>query len=693
MGNDPESFRHWRIMPQSSGVLWLSLDVADKGINTLSREVLEELDRILDDLPGRQPAGVVICSGKANGFIAGADVTEFSKFVNPPDTLKLIERVHATFNKLEKLPFPTACLVQGFCLGGGLELALACRSRIAVDKPSTQFGFPEIKLGIHPGFGGTVRLTRLIGSIPAMDLMLSGRSVDARRALRIGLVDSVVPERQMARAAQAAVLQVPSHNKSRFSRFLERTYFPRILLAGYLKRSVGRRVARGHYPAPYALIDLWRRFGGNPDVMYREEARSVADLVSGPTAQNLIRIFLLQERLKNLGRNIKFLPRSVHVIGGGTMGGDIAAWCALQGLRVTIQDIEPRRLAAAVKRASGLFHKKIRDRRLAQETADRFIPDLRGDGVGRADIVIEAIFEDAAAKQELYRKIEPQMRKDALLATNTSSIPLEDLGEVLQNPGRFVGLHFFNPVAKMQLVEVVQGRAVESECFSRAIRFVTAINRLPLPVVSSPGFLVNRILTPYLLEAVAMEQEGIPASDIDRAACEFGMPMGPILLADTVGLDICLSVARNLSGQFKMDVPKRLENLVARGRLGKKSDHGFYDYEDGKPVAHKRKVETHAEGNLADRLILRLLNESIACRREGVVADGDLLDAGTVFGTGFAPFRGGPLEYIRTEGVDAVLARLKAMEKIHGSRFASDPGWDELPKQEIKQEFFVGPQE
>jgi len=418
--------------------------------------------------------------------------------------------------------------------------------------------------------------------------------------------------------------------------------------------------------------------------MYREEARSAADLVTGGTAKNLVRVFLLQERMKALGRNGECSPRFVHVIGGGTMGGDIAAWCALHGLRVTIQDVEHQRLAVAVKRASNLFRNKLREPRLVKDALDRFTPDLRGDGITRADLVIEAIFEDVTAKQALYQQIEPRMREDALLATNTSSLPLETLGESLRNPGRFVGLHFFNPVAKMLLVEVVRGKAVDVEDLNRANRFVTAIGRLPLPVTSSPGFLINRILTPYLLEAVIMEQEGIAPEDVDRAAREFVMPMGPILLADTVGLDICLSVARILTGHFGTEVPKRLENLVGMGRLGKKSGHGFYAYEKGKPVASKKRIGSVPADDIADRMILRLLNEAIACWREGIVADSDLLDAGVIFGIGFAPFRGGPLHYIRTEGVEALHARLMALEKRHGNRFAADPGWRELLRQEMR---------
>jgi 3-hydroxyacyl-CoA dehydrogenase/enoyl-CoA hydratase/3-hydroxybutyryl-CoA epimerase len=691
MRNDLKTYRHWQTKQENDGILWLTLDQSDKDINTLSREVLAELSQILDNIPQLQPAGMVIRSGKPNGFIAGADVTEFSSIVDSSEALKLIEWVKSIMDRLERLPFPTICLVRGFCLGGGLELALACRSRIAIDVPKTIFGLPEIKLGIHPGFGGTVRLIRLIGPIRALGMMLTGKSVDARRACKINLVDSVVADGELTDGLRSAILQAPLRKKYGFVHFLLWVWFMRFLLARYLRRKIAKRAARKHYPAPYALIDLWEHSGGDPAALFRAESRSAADLITGTTAQNLIRVFLLRERLKASGRMSEFSPDSVHIIGGGTMGGDIAAWCALHGLRATIQDIVPERLEAASQRAGILFRNNIAEPRLMEEAQNRFVPDIHGDGIAEADIVIEAIYEDSRAKQKLYRRIEPQMKEKALLATNTSSIPLEELAQSLENPGRFVGIHFFNPVAKMQLVEVVRGKAADEEALKRAISFVAAIRRLPLPVHSSPGFLVNRILTPYLLEAISIEQEGIPAADIDRAACEFGMPIGPILLADSVGLDICLSVARILAAHFRIEVPKRLENLVAAGDLGKKSGRGFYRYKGGKSVVPKKKPASDPTPELADRLMLRLLNEALACVREGVVADGDLLDAGAIFGIGFPPFRGGPLHYIRTEGFEAIFTRIKAFEKRYGSRFAPDRGWQEWLEQEIRHQSPIRP--
>jgi 3-hydroxyacyl-CoA dehydrogenase / enoyl-CoA hydratase / 3-hydroxybutyryl-CoA epimerase len=679
MTTEAAAYRHWQGVRDRDGIVWLTFDRAERSINTLSGEVLTELDRFLDDLVRTPPVGLVIRSGKESGFIAGADVTEFGAITDRDRALPLIERGQAIMARLEGLPFPTLCLIHGFCLGGGLELALACRWRIAAATPETRLGLPEVNLGIHPGFGGTVRLTRLIGPLRALELMLTGRSVDSRKARKLGLVDYAVPVRLLENAARATILHAPSPVPPGPLTTLCNSALLRPPIAWYLKRQVARRAHRAHYPAPYALIDLWFRHGNDPAAMYRAEASSVAGLVTGPVSRNLVRLFLLRERLRAVGREGESAPRHLHVVGGGVMGGDIAAWCALQGLRVTVQDVDLARLGRVMARAAALFRKKLKEPRLVTAALDRLIPDPAGDGIPWADVVIEAIFEDADAKRALYRSIEPRLKEGAILATNTSSIPLEELAPALARPERLVGLHFFNPVARMELIEVVRGSATAPETVARAAAFAGAIGRLPLPVKSSPGFLVNRVLMPYLLEAVLMETEGIPAPAIDRAAVGFGMPVGPIALADTVGLDVCLAVARILAGHLGTAVPGRLEELVAAGRLGKKSGRGFYDYREGRAVAPDAGKGEQPPADLERRLMLRLVNEAVACLREGVTTDADLLDAGVVFGTGFAPFRGGPLRYLRSAGAAELHRELEALAARYGSRFAPDAGWGELP--------------
>ncbi|MBK5274181.1 MAG: hypothetical protein JJE30_03920 [Desulfuromonadales bacterium] len=536
-------------------------------------------------------------------------------------------------------------------------------------------------LGIHPGFGGTLRSIRLVGPLAALEMMLTGRTLAARQALKIGLVDYVVPERHLDNALRALLAAPQAPRRLPLRERLAGLPLARPIVAHFLRRSVAGKADPRHYPAPYALIELWLGFGRDQAANYQAEAQSVARLITGSSARNLVRVFLLQERLKAQGKVDGDRPRAIHVVGGGVMGGDIAIWCALQGLRVTIQDLDKARLGQVVKRGHLLFTRLLKERRAVEAALDRLVPDPDGHGIVRADLVIEAIFENADAKRELYRRLEPRMRPDAVLASNTSSIPLEELAGCLSHPERLVGLHFFNPVDKMQLVEVVAMAASDATALARAAALVLAIKRLPLPVRSSPGFLVNRILMPYLLEAVTLVEEGVSPALIDRAATDFGMPMGPIRLADAVGLDICLSVAGIFARHYNTVVPSRLEELVAAGHLGRKSGRGFYEY--GK--SHDSKATAGGSppsAEIGDRIMLRLLNEAVACWREQVVADADLLDGGVIFGSGFAPFRGGPMQHIRDAGPEELYARLCELAERHGARFAPDSGWQELIKQQ-----------
>ncbi len=670
-----KSYRNWHWTRDEEEIVWLSIDKADASTNVLSADVLEELYEILNALRNDRPKGLVIRSAKPGSFIAGADINEFTQLGGRQDAAELIGRGQAVLDRLEALELPTVAMIKGFCLGGGMELALACRYRIADEDAKTKLGLPEVKLGIHPGFGGTVRLPPLIGAPAAMDLMLSGRMVSARAAKRLGMIDYALPERRLEDAARALINDEPAPHKATGWRAWTNSAPVRPLLARVFRKQVAKKARPDHYPAPYALIDLWLRHTGDARRMMREEAASVARLVTGETAQNLVRVFFLQEQMKSLGKKRDIDPRHVHVIGGGVMGGDIAAWCAMKGLNVTIQDRSHEAIARVIKRAHALYKKKLRKPLLVRAALDRLMPDIEGVGVARADVVIEAIFEDVEAKQGLYREVEPKMKKGALLATNTSSIPLEVLGSCLAQPNRLVGLHFFNPVAQMQLVEIVKTDATEAEVVKQASAFCRHIDRLPLPVRSAPGFLVNRVLMPYLLEAVTLVEEGVPAAVVDRQALAFGMPMGPIELADTVGLDICLSVARILGKELGLPVPPRLESMVAEGKLGRKNGQGFYRYEKGKKSKPMVDKSYNPPEDLTDRMMMRFLNEAVACLREGIVANEDLLDGGVIFGTGFAPFRGGPMHYIEQQGRDKLLQKLEQLHERHGERFAPDPGW------------------
>ncbi|MGQ0656767.1 MAG: 3-hydroxyacyl-CoA dehydrogenase NAD-binding domain-containing protein [Chromatiales bacterium] len=669
------AYRHWRLERDKDDLAWASIDKAEARTNVLSAEVFDELERLLDALERSPPRGLVIRSGKCNGFIAGADISEFTVINTEAEALRLVQRGQAVFDRIEALSVPTVCQIHGFCLGGGLELALACWYRIALDDASTRIGLPEVKLGIHPGYGGTVRLTQLIGAQASMDLMLSGKAVDARKAAKLGIVDLAVPARQLDDATVGLLQERPARKRpGRVAAMLSHP-LARPALVKYLTRQVAKKAAPQHYPAPYAIIDLWEKYAGEPRRMMDEEAVSCARLAVTDTARNLVRVFFLQERLKGLGRSEYTGARHVHVIGAGVMGGDIAAWCAMQGMQVTLHDREPRFIAPAMKRAASLYEKRIRDPRRRRRVQDSLCPDHQGMGVFHADVVIEAIVENVEAKRTLYESIEAKMKPDALLATNTSSIPLDQLSQTLQRPERLVGLHFFNPVPVMQLVEVISTPSTAPEPIERALAFTRAIDRLPLPCRSSPGFLVNRILTPYLLEAVYLVSQGMAPEFVDAAAEDFGMPMGPVELADTVGLDICLAVGENLARSFSMAVPDLLREKVAQKALGKKAGRGFYEYRRGRRVAQARRPDTASLEPARERLIYRLLNEATACLREGIVADANLVDAGMIFGAGFAPFRGGPLHYARSLGIDKVTLHLNDLAARHGARFRADAGW------------------
>ena len=632
--------KHWQVNKEENGIVVATLDKAGESANSLSAEVLAEFAQILDQLDTYPPAALIVRSGKAAGFIAGADIQEFTQLDSAEKGRELVERGWNLFNRLAAVRYPTLALVRGHCLGGGLELALACRYLLAVDEPGTKMGLPEVMLGIFPGWGGMLRLPERVGPAAGLDMMLTGKTIDAKRAKKMGLADDCVPPRVMEQAARQLVL---SGQPRRELPIMER------MLAGPLKRvvangarkQVAAKARREHYPAPYAIIDIWEKHNGN--------ALAAPELVDGivrsPTARNLVRVFFLQERLKGFGKDATFRARRVHVIGAGVMGGDIAAWCAQRGLTVTLQDQGIERIAPAIKRAHERIGRRIRDKLQLRAVMDRLIPDPEGAGAAHADVVIEAIFENLEAKHALLRQLDAVMRPDAVLATNTSSLRLEDLRTVLRRPERLVGIHFFNPVALMPLVEVVAAEGGDPAVVQAACAFVRQIDKLPLPVRSEPGFLVNAVLAPYMLEAMRAVDEGIAPETVDEAMLAFGMPMGPIELIDTVGLDIAMAAGQQLAGGA--ETPRCLLARAEKKQLGKKSGHGFYAWRDGK--AEKGAAGTPPAG-LAARLVKPLIDRVDYLVASGVVADADLADAGVIFGTGFAPFTGGPLNYRRGQG-------------------------------------------
>jgi 3-hydroxyacyl-CoA dehydrogenase/enoyl-CoA hydratase/3-hydroxybutyryl-CoA epimerase len=674
---DAGQWTHWRMRTDEDGTAWLLFDKKDSSANTLSEEVLTELNAILEKLERETPWGVVIRSAKPGGFIAGADIAQFRGVTDVAQIEALLTRGHAVMDRLDRLPCVTVAVIHGYCLGGGLEVALACDYRIAIDDAT--FGFPEVQLGLHPGLGGTVRLPRLINPLQAMTMMLTGRSERARRARALGLVDAVTQERHVRAAVRAAVGGEIIRAKPGVIGTLLNSNPGRRLLAQRMSSEVGKRAPRAHYPAPYALIDMWVEHGADPEATQKAEITSFAKLLVSDSAQNLVRVFFLRENLKNLADG-KWSGSRVHVVGAGTMGGDIAAWCAWNGFIVTLGDTNPNAIGGAIKRAAELYGKIGRDNgQRVRDALDRLIPDLKGDGISGADLIIEAVPENLELKRKIFAGIEPKMKAGAILATNTSSIPLEQLRQGSPRPERLVGIHFFNPVSRMQLVEVVSHDQVAADVLADARAFLGRIDRLPAPVKSAPGFLVNRALTPYLLEALVLLDGGMKKETVDKAAEDFGMPMGPIELADEVGLDICLHVAEMLRGSLHRDMPDApqwLKDMVAKGELGKKTGKGLYDWKDG------HAVKTHEEAvpppDTIDRLVLPMLDACVTCLREGVVADEKIVDGAMIFATGFAPFRGGPMHYARTRGIADVRDTLKRLAEQYGPRFQPDPGWDSL---------------
>jgi 3-hydroxyacyl-CoA dehydrogenase / enoyl-CoA hydratase / 3-hydroxybutyryl-CoA epimerase len=674
-GREGANWKHWKLARDDAGIAWLVIDKAGASANTLSTEVLAELDDVLATITRDPPRGLVLRSAKPGGFIAGADIGEFRTMGDAAAVEARLTQGNEIIDRLDRLSVPTVAVIHGYCLGGGLEVALACDYRIAVDNAS--LGFPEVLLGLHPGLGGTVRLPRLINPLEAMTMMLTGRNVRASRAKRLGLVDAVVPERHVAAAANAAVTGGLKARRGGMLIGVINSTYGRKLAARRMRAETAKKAPVAHYPAPHALIDLWEAHGGSAPEMQKAEIASFARLLTTDTSRNLVRVFFLREKLKSMADG-EFPGRHVHVIGAGAMGGDIAAWCAWRGFTVTLADMKAEPLAGAVKRAADLYSKIGHKGIDIRDALDRLTPDLAGEGVPSADLVIEAVPETLELKRKVYAQVEPKMKAGAILATNTSSIPLEQLREGLQRPDHLIGLHFFNPVSRMQLVEVVSHDQVAPDVLTKARAFLGRIDRLPAPVKSAPGFLVNRALTPYMLEAMVMLGEGKTRETIDAAAVAFGMPMGPIELADTVGLDICLHVAEMLKASLERPMPDLshvLKEKVDKGELGRKSGQGFYTWKDGEAVKDREVPAPTAE--MTDRLILPMLDVCMACLREGVVADEDTLDGAMIFATGFAPFRGGPMHYARTRGVADVRQTLWQFSQRYGERFRPDPGWND----------------
>ncbi|PEQ14009.1 hypothetical protein B2G71_04885 [Novosphingobium sp. PC22D] len=671
-GSEGTRGTHW-LRREEGDRIWLVLDRQGVSTNTFNEEVFSELDALLDDVEKGHWRTVIFRSAKASGFAAGADLSQFRGVDAGPQLDRRIAEANDVIDRVAALKARTVAVVHGTCVGGGLELALACDRIVARD--DTRLGFPEVLVGLHPGLGGTARLTHRIQPIEAMTLMLTGKTVSARKAFKLGIVDAVVPERNVAKAVDEAARGRIERRGAGFGADALNLRPARLAAGRRMRAEADKRAPHEHYPAPYALIELWERHGGSQAEMLEAERRSFAALLPLTATQNLVRAFFLRERLKTNGKG-KNEVAHVHVIGAGTMGAEIGAWCALKGMHVTIEDPMTASLSKAVAGAHKLFARKL-DGPERLRANDRFVPDVHGAGLRHADLVIEAAPEKTDLKRGIYERIEGAVGEEVIIATNTSSLDLNALSKGLKHPERFVGIHFFNPVSKLDLVEVVRHDGVAEDAFARALRFVGAIGKLPLPVKAAPGFLVNRALMPYLGEALLMIEEGEQPERIDAAAERFGMPVGPVELADQVGLDICLAVAESLAEGLDRPMPEIPEGLrikVDRGELGRKTGTGLYAWdENGKAL--KNPVREEPDAAMADRLILPMIDAVAAALDEGVVEDDESADAAMVYGTGFAPFRGGPIEYARSRGFADVASTLEKQARLHGPHHAPSAWW------------------
>ena len=707
-----KNYKHFCVTASVDGIVMLTLDVAERPMNVLTAEVMAELGDIISQLEqtrGDDVAAVAIRSGKESGFLAGADVNAIAELTDSREAAKVIELGQMLFQRIEWLPFPTIAVIEGPCMGGGLELALACRYRIARDAADTQLGLPEIKLGLIPGWGGTQRLPRLVGLHHALPMIMTGKGVRVAQAMAIGLIDeSVDPDRWEAgiddfvsRAVGGQVVKRRSLGK-RLRRRAMNTSLARMLVTWKTGKSIRSKVK--HYPAlEAALHAASTSFDSGLNGFLVERAEFI-ELLESPACRSLIGLYLSRSRAQRLatwtnpvalGTNQPI--QNVAVIGAGVMGAGIGQWAAVRGFHVILKEVNAKVAHAAQQRIhdsiDGLAARQCWSTTKTQDVKSRIAVTSLMSDLASADLVIEAVAESFKIKATVFGDIQRVVRPETLIVSNTSSLSIDDLAGSLEDPSRFAGLHFFNPVHRMELVEVVKGQHSDENVIARLVHFVRSLGKVPIVTNDSPGFIVNRILFPYLGEAMRMVIEGHPPETIDREVRKFGMPMGPIELIDQVGLDVALQVARSLSeiqvgGQA---IEGLLATMVERGELGSKSERGFYQYSEGKklrsckgladnsvtiPVFEKRLTPLDSGGTddgftpIQRRLVYPMLIEAKRCLAEHVVAFPWAVDLAMVLGTGFAPHRGGPLAVIEQMGEATFQTQLRRLRELHGDRFS-----------------------
>ena len=687
-------------LERAGAIAHLVVDHPERRLNVLDEAAIASLERALAGLEAADGlAGVIVRSGKPGTFVAGADVDAIAGLTDPALARTLVRRGQAAFARLAALAAPTVAAIDGVCLGGGTELALACDSRVASEEPRTQIGLPETQLGILPAWGGTTRLPRLAGYATALDLILSGRALDARRAERAGVIWRAVPAAWLLEWAEKRLAELAARPRARRrDRFrprglagwlLEGNPFGRALMFQRARRDVLARTA-GRYPAPLAALGVLERCAGMPVARALEiEAEAVVPLLIGRVCKNLVRILRLSEAAKRAAVTADPAVRPAPVArlalaGAGVMGGGIAELASRSGLAVRLRDVRPEALQKGLQTVRGVIGERARRRRTPAREQDgqlaRILPTLELSGVAHADVAIEAVVEDLDVKRRVFAELEVRMRPDALLATNTSSLSVAALADGLRHPERFVGVHFFNPVDRMPLVEVVRGPRTGDAALVTAVALARRLGKTPVVVRDSPGFVVNRVLMPYLREAMHLLEDGYPVADVDTAMRRFGMPMGPFEVLDEVGLDVAQKVAGVLAAAFpgRMQPAPVLDKLVAAGRLGRKSGVGFYRHAGRRRrpepglrslagLSRERRAPTPEP--LAERMVLAMVNEAARCVEEGIVDGPDAVDLAMILGAGFPPFRGGVLRHADHVGLAQIVSRLGALRAEKGPRF------------------------
>ena len=635
-----QGLQHWSVSVDADNLCWLTLDVAGKSVNVLTHAVMAELGQILDWLDQQDTiAGIGMLSGKPGGFVYGADIAEFELLTTADDVLQHMQMVHGLFNRIESFGAPTIVGIDGIAVGGGLEIALTFDRLLTTASNKTKLGFPEVNLGILPGYGGSGRAYGRVGTAVVTEMMMSGKPLSANAALAAGLIDETVDDAADLQPTMATWLTQQSQQKPpRQQR--ENTADQSALDAA--RAQFLKRLRADHTPAPFAIIDHVARHGHSAAAMSAGEMDIFPDLMVGTASKNLRRLYYLTDKVRKTARGNSAI-QNLHVVGAGVMGGDIAAVAAMSGLNVTLTDMNETAMNAAIDRAAQLFARRLKSDDKITAARNRLTADPDGHGAAHADLVIEAVAEKLPVKQAVFAALEQVIKPDAILATNTSAIPLEDIAAALQDPSRLIGLHFFNPVPVLPLVEVIWSQYSNQDFVTRGMQFAGQIGKMPIRCQSAPGFLVNRALLPYMFKAVEAVAAGEDADQIDESLVDFGMPMGPIELCDQVGLDVCLDVGMVLGIAPATEAVLR-EKCEAQN-LGRKTGTGFYQWDGNRPIRPRAAVDAVRMADIAAAMLAPMIEQCQQAVDEGVVDSADSADAGMIFGTGFPGFRGGPLHW------------------------------------------------